>query len=213
MTEPDLARALDAIMAAAPEDLVARLTAVAAASDGPTWSRATFELALYWFGQAEFARARTLARAVLAGPPHRREPIAQIRAEILVHNATDWLHEPLDVLRVVEATRAALAARLAYDAGVGFETLAHFYLGVHDRARTITSYDAAIRCYLQSWSGAAAPGCLLRLARLAVEDGDRDRARRLVDIGLAHARKFPPFATRTIRPALERLRAELVAMV
>lgn len=179
---------------------------------GYAWSHAQLEVAEHEFGHARFQSAAEFAKAVLDAQPGDVDPGARAAAGILWCEARDMLELEIDEPLLVRSIEDSLAHAQVTKGAWGLMHLARRQIRRGERSEGKATILRAADLYDQAGAVNGGPTALQRLAKLELEDGNRDEARQHLDRGIAHLKKFPlgGTLTRLLEQRLGELREKIM---
>lgn len=182
------------------------------ADDGLVWGFARTELAKYELDLGEYAAAAALSQHVLNALPDRTESSARGVAGVVLCDALESLDQAVSEALLHESIATCEATGELIWAAAGRMIEARRLLAAGERAGGKAALADAANLYNHGGAPVGGPEALLTLAKLEIEDGQRELALRWIDEALTHIGQIPLKMTssRLIEKKLLDLRAALL---
>lgn len=189
-TERVIAAARDALMRD-PERALKLYLKVIQSGVGPRWACAHLEVAEHEYGVGRLVAAEGHAVAILDAPRDRVDPGVRAAAGILWCDIRETVGSEPEESLLRQYIEEAIAHGRKISGAWGLMQLSRRQFRRGERSQSKATILRAADLYDEAGSVNGGPTALQRLAKLELEDGNYDEARRHIDRAIAHLQKFP----------------------
>jgi tetratricopeptide (TPR) repeat protein len=158
---------------------------------GMGWAHAHLDVAEHEFGLGRTEASTTHTRAILDAPEDRVDSLSRAVAGILWCEARDLLELEIDEPLLLQSIEVTLAQGQKKWAALGLMNVAARQIGRGERSAGKATILRAVELYEAADAIAPVALALRYLARLEIEDGNRESAERHIDRGMSYLKKFP----------------------